>query len=101
MSARKVIIRGEEEEEEEEETLTTVKVRTNNFVSGKRDDYPSLPNNYFSDSKIKELNEIKQNILSSPKEISLSDEIISDIDSNWQSSGGVIYNNWLESLTKI
>ena len=73
----------------------------NNFVSGKRDDYPSLPNNYFSDSKIKELNEIKQNILSSPKEISLSDEIISDIDSNWQSSGEVIYNNWLESLTKI
>ncbi len=72
----------------------------NNFVSGKRDDYPPLPNNYFSDSNILELDEIKQSVLTSPKEISLNDGMISGIDSGWESAGEIIYNNWLESLVQ-
>ena len=72
----------------------------NNFVSGKRDDYPPLPNNYFSDSNILELDEIKQSVLTSPKEISLNDGMISGIDSGWESAGEIIYSNWLESLVQ-
>ena len=69
-----------------------------NFVSGKRDDYPTRPNNYFSDSTSEELDELKKSLLSNPREISLNDEMISDIDCNWQSAGKTIYRNWLESL---
>ena len=69
-----------------------------NFVSGKRENYPVLPNNYFSDATSEELDELRKNLLSNPREISLNDEIISDIDFNWQSAGEIIYSNWLESL---
>lgn len=69
-----------------------------NFVSGKRENYPLLPNNYFSDATSEELDELRKNLLSNPREISLNDEIISDIDFNWQSAGEIIYSNWLESL---
>ena len=56
------------------------------------------PNNYFSDSTSEELDELKKSLLSNPREISLNDEMISDIDCNWQSAGKMIYRNWLESL---
>ena len=69
-----------------------------NFVSGKRENYPVLPNNYFSDVTSEELDELRKNLLSNPREISLNDQIISDIDFNWQSAGEIIYSNWLESL---
>ena len=69
-----------------------------NFVSGKRENYPLLPNNYFSDATSEELDELRKNLISSPREISLNDEMVSDIDSNWQSAGEIIYSNWLESL---
>ena len=69
-----------------------------NFVSGKRENYPVLPNNYFSDATSEELDELRKNLLSNPREISLNDEMISDIDFNWQSAGEIIYSNWLESL---
>jgi len=70
----------------------------NNFVSGSRADYPPLPNNYFSGSEIKKLEELKQGLLSEPKDVSLDESLISDIDLNWQSSGKTIYRNWLNSL---
>ena len=70
----------------------------NNFVSGSRVDYPPLPNNYFSSSQIKKLEELKQNLLSDPKDISLDESLISDIDLDWQRAGKAIYRNWLNSL---
>ena len=70
----------------------------NNFVSGNRADYPPLPNNYFSGPEIKKLEELKQDLLSEPKDVSLDESLISDIDLNWQSSGKTIYRNWLNSL---
>jgi len=70
----------------------------NNFVSGSRADYPPLPNNYFSSSQIKKLEELKQNLLSDPKDISLDESLISDIDLDWQRAGKTIYRNWLNSL---
>ena len=70
----------------------------NNFVSGSRVDYPPLPNNYFSSSQIKKLEELKQNLLSDPKDISLDESLISDIDLDWQGAGKTIYRNWLNSL---
>ena len=70
----------------------------NNFVSGSRVDYPPLPNNYFSSSQIKKLEELKQNLLSDPKDISLDESLISDIDLDWQRAGKTIYRNWLNSF---
>ena len=70
----------------------------NNFVSGSRVDYPPLPNNYFSSSQIKKLEEMKQNLLSDPKDISLDESLISDIDLDWQRAGKTIYRNWLNSF---
>ena len=70
----------------------------NNFVSGSRVDYPPLPKNYFSSSKIEKIEELKQSLLSEPKHITLDESLISDIDLNWQSEGKIIYRNWLNSL---
>ena len=70
----------------------------NNFVSGNRVDYPPLPNNYFSGSQIKKLKELKQNLLSDLKDISLDESLISDIDLDWQRAGKTIYRNWLNSF---
>ena len=70
----------------------------NNFVSGSRADYPPLPKNYFSGSKIKKIEELKQSLLSEPKQITLDESLISDIDLHWQSAGKIIYRNWLNSL---
>jgi len=70
----------------------------NNFISGSRADYPPLPDNYFSNSTIKKIQELKQNLLSDPKEIYLDESLISDIDLDWQNAGKTIYRNWLNSL---
>ena len=70
----------------------------NNFVSGSRADYPPLPKNYFSGSKIEEIEELKQSLLSKPRHITLDESLISNIDLNWQSAGKIIYRNWLNSL---
>ena len=70
----------------------------NNFVSGNRVDYPPSPNNYFSGSQIKKLEELKQNLLSDPKDISLDESLISDIDLDWQRAGKTTYRNWLNSF---
>ena len=70
----------------------------NNFVSGSRIDYPPLPNNYFSDSKIEKLEELKRSLISEPNDITLDESLISEIDLNWQSAGKIIYRNWLNSL---
>ena len=70
----------------------------NNFVSGSRVDYPPLPNNYFSDSKIEKLEELKRSLISEPNDITLDESLISEIELNWQSAGKTIYRNWLNFL---
>ena len=70
----------------------------NNFVSGSRADYPPLPKNYFSGSKIEKLEELKKKLLSKANDITLDESLISEIDLNWQSAGKIIYRNWLNSL---
>ena len=70
----------------------------NSFVNGIRDDYPPLPYDYFPSAAVGKLEEIKGSILSKPSEIKLDDDLISEIDIEWQGASKKIYDNWLQFL---
>ena len=70
----------------------------NSFVNGIRDDYPPLPCDYFPSAAVDKLEEIKVSILSKPSKIKLDDDLISEIDIEWQGASKKIYDNWLQFL---
>ena len=43
---------------------------------------------------------MKESILSKPSEIKLDDDLISEIDIEWQGASKKIYDNWLQFLIR-
>tara|TARA_B110000438_G_C15813316_1_gene650737 strand:+ start:1186 stop:2181 length:996 start_codon:yes stop_codon:yes gene_type:complete len=72
-----------------------------NFINGLRSDYPALPMDYFSNASMTLLDDFKKRTVETMKKAILpEDELLKDIDANWQQPGRILYKNWLNILVE-
>ena len=72
------------------------------FLQQQRDVYPSMPQGYFGDSVVAQLNAFKQRAISDRREESLADFSLTDLAANvrnsWRATAIGVYGNWLRHL---
>ena len=71
-----------------------------NYLSGQRQDYPEVPENYFSDLTVGKIGQQKKNILDNKQFDSFDNSVLEDIDLSWIETGMILYKNWLSLLSK-
>lgn len=73
------------------------------YLAGQREDYPTVPQNYFDQSALEVINQYKQLVLSSSGQDNLLDLFPEDklkqaVDNPWENSAKTIFSNWMEFL---
>lgn len=77
-----------------------------NYLSGAREDYPPVPQNYFDMNALKVANEFKDLVLNSAanNEIIQSfpeEQLKINVRNEWEKSANSIFSNWLDHIAKL
>lgn len=75
------------------------------YLSGAREDYPPVPENYFSRKSLANIDDYKRLVESQPPRIELIEqfpeaELQTDIDNPWQPAANTLFKNWIEILVQ-
>ena len=74
------------------------------YLSGQRDDYPPVPDNYFNQSALHYINEYKLKVENASNTQGLLEhfpehKLRQEVDDPWKSSAQTVFSNWLGILT--